>query len=473
MVEFKRKRSRKGRKGLSTIPVEKNKEYIVEIIDNGYEGEGIAKIEGFTIFVPGALKKEKVKILIVKVNSTHAFAKILEILERHEARKESDCATYKRCGGCNLRHMRYEDTLVLKQEIVQNLVNKTLEKNIMVKETIGMEQPYEYRNKAQYPVGYKGNELVFGVYANRSHEIIPIEQCVIQKKVSVEIAKYVIAFMKENGIRAYDESTRQGLVRHIVIKVGVHSKEVMCVLVINGREFPKQRQLVEGLTGTFKEIRTVVKNINMKNTNVIMGQENEVLYGEGYICDKLGEFEFKISPLSFYQINPLQTEKLYAKAIELAKLKQKDVVLDLYCGIGTIGIFVAEHVKKVYGVEIIRQAIEDAKENARRNKIENIEFVCGDVEVVLERLVQQEGIKPDVVFVDPPRRGLDDKTIENIRKVQPRTVVYISCNPATLVRDLEQLSDSYETMQIQPLDMFPFTSHVECCSVLYLKDSIQ
>lgn len=455
---------------MNTIPVEKNKEYIVEIIDNGYEGEGIAKIDGFTIFVPGAIKKEKVKILIVKVNSTHAFAKILEILEKHEARQESDCATYKRCGGCNLRHMKYEDTLVLKQQIVQNLVDKTLEKSIVVKETIGMEEPYEYRNKAQYPVGYnKEKELVFGVYANRTHEIIPIEQCAIQKKISVEIAKYLIEFMKENEICAYDERTKKGLVRHIVIKVGVHSKEVMCVLVINGREIPKEKKLIEELTRKFKDIKTVVKNINTKNTNVIMGQENEILYGKGYICDKLGEYEFKISPLSFYQINPIQTEKLYGKAIELAKLNREDVVLDLYCGIGTIGIFVAKYVKKVYGVEIIKQAIEDAKENARRNKVENIEFVCGDVEVVLEQLVQQERVKPDVVFVDPPRRGLDDKTIQNIKKVQPRTVVYISCNPATLVRDLNQLADFYETMEIQPLDMFPFTTHVETVSVLTLK----
>lgn len=455
-------------------PVEKNKEYIVDIVDNGYEGEGIAKVDGFTIFVPGAIKKERIKILIVKVNQTHAFGKIKEIIKQEEVRKESDCTTYQRCGGCNLRHMKYKSTLELKQNIVQNLVNKTLKNPIRVEETIGMEEPYEYRNKAQYPVGYnKQNELVFGVYANRTHEIIPINECAIQKRISVEIARYILEFMKRNGVSAYRESTKKGLIRHIVIKVGIYTNEVMCVLVINGQDVPKQNQLVEELTQRFKQIKTIVKNKNTKDTNVIMGQENEILYGNGYIYDKLGEYCFKISPLSFYQINPIQTEKLYYKAIELANLQKEDVVLDLYCGIGTIGIFLAKYVKKVYGVEIVEQAIEDAKENAKINKVENIEFVCGDVEVVLDNLVNKEKLRTDVVFVDPPRKGLDMKTIENIKKVKATKVVYISCNPATLVRDLKQLEENYQIKSIQPLDMFPFTSHVECCSVLYLKDSIQ
>lgn len=470
---IKCKKAKKEKKRLKEIPVEKNKEYIVDIVDNGYEGEGIAKVEGFTIFVPGAIKEERVKILIVKVNQTHAFGKIKEIIKQEEARKESDCTTYQRCGGCNLRHMKYEHTLKLKQNIVQNLVNKTLKSFVEVKETIGMQKPYEYRNKAQYPVGYnKQSELVFGVYANRTHEIIPMNQCAIQKKISVEIARYIVEFMKKNKISAYRESSKEGLIRHIVIKVGVHTEEIMCVLVINGQDVPKQNQLVEELTQRFKQIKTIVKNKNTRNTNVIMGKENEVIYGEGYIYDTLGEYRFKISPLSFYQINPIQTEKLYCKAMELANLQKGDVVLDLYCGIGTIGIFLAKYVKKVYGVELVEQAIEDAKENAKMNGIVNIEFVCGDVEFAFDNLIHKEKIKPDVVFVDPPRKGLDNKTIENIKKVQPRRVVYISCNPATLVRDLKQLEESYEVKTIQPLDMFPFTSHVECVAVLQLKQDM-
>lgn len=452
------------------IPVEKNKEYIVEIIDNGYEGEGIAKIEHYTIFIPQAIKGEKVKILIVKVNTSHAFGKIVEILEKSDNRIEVDCDTYKRCGGCSLRHIEYKETLKMKQNMVQNLVNKILNEKIAVDETIGMENPYHYRNKAQYPVGYnKNNELVTGIYANRSHDIIPMKQCFIQATISQEIADTIIGFMRQNKITAYREETGKGLVRHIVIKVGFKTNEVMCILVINGKEIPKQEQLVKELLEKFPEIKTIVKNVNMKNTNVILGNENITLYGPGSIEDKLGDYYFEISPLSFYQINPLQTEKLYQTAIELAKLEKQDIALDLYCGIGTIGIFMANHVKQIYGVEIVEQAIENAKENAKRNKIENIEFLCGDVEIVLQELVEQRKVKPDIIFVDPPRKGLDINTIQNIKNVMPQKMIYISCNPSTLMRDLSLLEEKYSIEKIQPVDMFPFTSHVECVAVLQLK----
>lgn len=452
------------------IPVKKNEEYIVTIMDYGYEGEGIAKIDNFTVFVHGAMKAEKVKILIVKVNSSHAFGKILEIIEPAKARKTSDCNTYKRCGGCNLRHMEYEETLSLKKDIVQNLVNKTLEQKVDVKETIGMEKPFLYRNKAQYPVGYnKNNEIVTGVYAARTHEIIELDHCAIQKPISQEIAKFIISFMKENGITAYNEKTRQGAIRHIVVKVGIHTGEVMCVIVTNEKNIPKEKQLIEALKEKFEKIKTIVKNINQKDTNVIMGKENEVLYGKGYIQDKLGDFIFNISPLSFYQINPPQTEKLYNTAIKNANLTKEDVVLDLYCGIGTIGTFASPYVKKVYGIEIVEQAVEDAKENAKLNKIDNIEFFCGDVEQILENVLKKEKGLPNVIFVDPPRKGLDKHTIENILKIKPERLIYISCNPATLVRDLKEFEKTYEIKEIQPVDMFPFTSHVECVAVLYLK----
>lgn len=273
----------------------------------------------------------------------------------------------------------------------------------------------------------------------------------------------------------------KGSIRHIVVKIGVHTNEVMVVLVVNSigetikdlKGEAKEKELVKELIENFKNIKTVVKNINTKNTNVIMGGENVVLYGEGYIYDKLGEYTFKISPLSFYQINPIQTEKLYQKAVEFADLKKDDIVLDLYCGIGTIGIFVSKYVKYVLGVEVVEQAVEDAKENARINKVDNIEFICGDTKEVLEKLIHKKGINPDVIFVDPPRKGLDAVSIDNIMKAKPEKVVYVSCNPATLVRDLRLLEKLYKIGKIQPVDMFPFTSHVECCSVLYLKDSIQ
>lgn len=456
------------------IPVEKNKEYIVDIIDQGYEGEGIAKIDNYTIFIPGAIKNEKIRILIVKVNTSHAFGKIIEILQASSARMQSDCATYQRCGGCNLRHMNYESTLKLKQEIVQNLVNKTLQKKIKVNETIGMEKPYHYRNKAQYPVGYdKNGNIVTGVYAARTHEIIPSNNCWIQNSISEEIAKWIIEFMKENKITPYNEKTRKGSIRHIVIKVGIHTNETMCILVVNDKKLPQEEKLVKGLLEKFNHIKTIIKNVNSKDTNVILGKENVTLYGNGFIQDKLGKYIFKISPLSFYQINPLQTEKLYQTAIEYANLNKEDVALDLYCGIGTIGIFASEKVKKVYGIEIIKEAIEDAKENAIKNKIKNVEFYCADVEEALDQIVTKEKVKPSVIFVDPPRKGLDQTTIQNILKYMPNRVVYISCNPSTLVRDLKILEEQYVIKKIQPVDMFPYTSHVECCSVLYLKDSMK
>lgn len=452
------------------VPVQKNKEYIVTISDYGYEGEGIAKIDNFTVFVKGAMKGEKVKILIVKVNTSHAFGKILEIITPSNKRQDSDCNTYKRCGGCNLRHIKYEETLNLKRNIVQNLIDKTLEEKIIAKETIGMEKPFFYRNKAQYPVGYnKNGEIITGVYAERSHEIIELKACAIQMPISQEIAKFVINLMKKNGITAYNEETGKGAIRHIVVKVGLHTNEVMCVLVTNERKILKEEKLVEELRKSFPEIKTIVKNINQKNTNVIMGSENEVLYGNGYIQDKLGDFVFNISPLSFYQINPIQTEKLYNLAIEKANLNKEDIVLDLYCGIGTIGSFASPYVKKVYGIEIVEQAIKDAKENAKLNKIENIEFYCGDVEEVLENVLNKENIVPNVVFVDPPRKGLDKHTIQNILNLKPERFVYISCNPATLMRDLKELEKDYEIQEIQPLDMFPFTNHVETIAVLKLK----
>ena len=451
-------------------PVKKNKEYLVEIIDQGFEGEGIAKIEGFTIFIEGAIKGEKCRILIVKVTSSHAFGKLVEILEKSKYRVEPDCATYKRCGGCNLRHIDYEETLNIKQNTVQNLVNKTLNNKIKVEMTVGMGNPYNYRNKAQYPVGFdKSGEPVMGVYAKRTHEIIPMRNCMIQNPVSEKIANVVLGFFIKNNIPIYNEKNGEGLLRHIVIKVGIKTHEIMCILVLNKKELKKEKELIKVLIREFPEIKTIVKNYNMKNTNVILGNENEVIYGDGYIYDELGDYTFKISPLSFYQINPIQTEALYNIAIEMADLKKTDTLFDLYCGIGTIGIFASPYVNRVYGIEIVKQAIEDAKENANINNIRNIEFFAGDVEKVFENVLKEHNVKPDVIFVDPPRKGLDKHTIENILNIKPEKIVYISCNPASLVRDLKLLEESYEIKKIQPVDMFPFTSHVECVVAMFLK----
>lgn len=450
--------------------VVKNEKYVVDIIDNGFEGEGIAKIDGLTVFVPGSIKGEKCEILIVKVLASHAYGKIVNIIEKSENRKESDCATYKRCGGCSLRHMTYESTLKLKRQVVQNLVNKGLKKKVEVLETIGMENPYNYRNKAQYPVGLNSEgQPEVGVFAQRTHTIIPIQTCLIQTEISQKIAKTILNFVKEKNIQVYNEENQKGLLRHIVIKVGKYTNQVMCILVVNDSKFDQEQELVKLLCEKYPEIKTIVKNINNKNTNVILGKENINLYGNGYIEDKLGEYIFKISPMSFYQVNPVQAEILYTTAINQANLDRNDILFDLYCGIGTIGIFASKYVNKVYGIEIVPQAIEDAKENAKINDVKNIEFICGDVEVAFDELINKEKIVPSAIIVDPPRKGLDNKTVENIAKIKPAKLVYISCNPATMVRDLTKLENIYNIKAIQPVDMFPWTNGVESITILEIE----
>ena len=451
-------------------PVEKNKEYIVDIVDNGFEGEGIAKIEGFTIFIPNAIKGEKIKVLIVKVLTSHAFGKALEILEKSEHRVEEDCTTYKRCGGCNLRHIDYEETLNMKQKVVQNLVNKNLKNKIEVKPTWGMGNPYHYRNKLQYPIGVdKAGEPVIGVFANRTHDIIPVEDCLIQDKKSNQVAKYVLDAIKKYKLSVYNEKTQEGLMRHVVIKRGFRTGQMMVILVINGDFLPYAKDITQDLQGSCYDITSVVVNINKKNTNVILGSKNINIAGEGYIEDILGDYYFKISPLSFYQVNPVQAEALYNIAIESLKISNQDVVFDLYCGIGTISLFAAKYAKKVYGIEIVEQAIENAKENAKINDIKNTDFICGDAEIILTDLIENQKIIPDVVIVDPPRKGLDNTTINNILKIHPKRVGYISCNPATFVRDLSKLEEKYEIKMIQPVDMFPFTSSIENVGILELR----
>ena len=455
------------------MPVEKNKEYVVEIIDNGFEGEGIAKINDFTIFVPNAIKGEKVKILIVKVLKSYGYGKIIDLLEKSIDRVESDCNTYKRCGGCSLRHIKYEKTLEMKQNAVQSLVNKFLKNKIEVQKTLGMENPYYYRNKAQYPVGKNSEgKAQIGVFANRTHEIIPIQGCAIQDIKSIQIAKYVVDEIKKYNLSVYDENTGKGLLRHVIVKAAKSTGEYMVILVVNGNKLPYSKEIAESLVVACSSITSVIVNINTKNTNVILGDKNITVYGKDYIIDKLGDYYFKISPLSFYQVNPVQAEALYNYAIEAAEITKNDVVFDLYCGIGTISIFMAKSAKEVYGVEIVEQAIEMAKENAKENKIDNTHFIAGDTEIVLTDLIEKQHIMPDVIIVDPPRKGLDKTSINNILKVKPRRVVYISCNPASLVRDLRMLEEEYEFKVIQPFDLFCFTSHVENCVVLTLKDNL-
>ena len=331
-----------------------------------------------------------------------------------------------------------------------------------------MENPYNYRNKAQYPLGKdKDGKPVIGVFANRTHEIIPIKKCMIQNEKTQEIAKFIFDYIVKNNISIYDEKLKKGLVRHIVTKIGVKTNQIMCILVINGDEIPQEKDLVKKIVEKYPNVKTIVMNINKENTNVILGKKNITLFGDGYINDILGEYTFKISPLSFFQVNPCQTEKLYDLAVKKAQIKKEDIVFDLYCGIGTISLFVAKYAKRVYGIEIVEEAIEAAKENAKINSIDNVKFMAGDVEKLLTNLIKK--VETDIIIVDPPRKGLDNTSIENILNTKSKKIVYISCNPATLMRDLAKLEEKYTIKSITPVDMFPFTSHVECVAVLNLK----
>ncbi len=446
--------------------MKKNEEYVVDILDNGMSGEGVTKIDNFTIFVPNTLAGEKVKIKIVKVLASHGFGKVIEILNKSKYRKESDCNTYLRCGGCDLRHIDYDYTLKIKKEKVENLLKK--EKLVIkVNDCIGMENPFFYRNKLQYPFGFnKSEEPIMGVFAKRSHEVIETNHCSIQDKLCQNIANDIYEFIKEKNIPVYNEKNLKGIVRHVIVRIGKKTNEVMVIIVTSKEKFLGKEELIDTLTKKYSEIKTIVRNINFKNTNVILGEENEIIYGNGYIYDELLGYKFKISPMSFYQVNHIQTEKLYSKAIEYANLSGNETIFDLYCGIGTIGICASKGAKKLYGIETIPQAIEDAKENARINKIINAEFFVGDVEKELPRFIEKRNIVPDVIFIDPPRKGCEKEALETILEIKPKRIVYISCNPATLVRDIKLLSDKYVTKEISPVDMFPYTSHVECVCVL-------
>ena len=446
--------------------VKKNDELIVDIIDYGANGEGIAKINGYTTFVLGALKGEKCKIHILKVLKTHAFAKVIQIIEKSSKRVEPDCSTFNKCGGCDLRHIAYSETLKIKQEEAQNLVNKMLKNKVKVNETVGMENPTFYRNKAIYPVT---QDKKVGIFAKRSHNIIPINECKIQTKISQEISKYILDNWEDS---IYDEETGKGLLRNIMVREGFKTDEIMLVLVQNGEKnvFETNSKLkIENVIKEFPKIKTIVINVNREKTNVVLSRKNIIIYGDGTITDRLGDYEFKISPNSFYQVNPVQTEKLYNLAIKGAKLKKDDILCDLYCGIGTIGIFASKYVEKVYGVEIVEEAIKDAKQNAKINNVDNIEFIQGDVEVAFNKMLDN-GVKPSVVIVDPPRKGLDNKTVQNLCNLKLDRLVYVSCNPATLMRDLQVLEDVYKIDSITPVDNFCYSSHIECVAVLEIKE---
>ncbi|MGU9085300.1 23S rRNA (uracil(1939)-C(5))-methyltransferase RlmD [Clostridium perfringens] len=455
--------------------VEKNKEYIFDIISQGYEGEGIAKIDNkYPIFIEGALKGEKVKVRIVKVNKNFAYGKLMEVLEPSEERVNPPCAIYKRCGGCKLQHASYKAQLDFKWDRVKDCVSKIgkLDPSI-VKYPLGMENPWRYRNKVQLPIGLINGEVKIGFFAPRSHDIIDMESCLIQDEIGDKVVKLTREWIEKFNIRPYNvdgEYDEKGIVRHIMIRRGFTTNEVMVVLVTNGENLPHKEEFVDLMVKNIPGIKSVIQNINSKKTNVILGLESKTLWGEDTISDYIGDFRFNISPLSFFQVNPTQTEVLYGKALEYANLTGNEEVFDAYCGTGTITLFLSQKAKKVYGVEIIPQAIDNAWINAKENKVENVEFFVGESEVVIPDLINK-GVKADVVVVDPPRKGCDKKLLDAITNIDAKKIVYVSCDPSTLGRDLKVLEENgYKTLEVQPVDMFPNTAHVETVVLMSRKD---
>ena len=453
------------------LPVEKNQTYTMSITDIGTNGEGIGRIDGYTVFVEGALPEEVIKVLIVKTKKHFSYGKLLEILEPSPHRVTPACPVAAKCGGCQLQHLSYEGQLSFKTKKVKDHLERIGGfSGISVGYAKGMEEPWRYRNKAQFPVGGKTGEPEIGFYAKRSHRIIDTPVCMLQNKINDQIVKIIRAFLTEYEIHLYDETI--GLVRHILTRIGRRTGEIMVCLVVNGRNLPHCDVLVERLH-EIEGMTSIVLNVNTAQTNVILGTEVHVLWGKETIRDYIGDVQFEISPLSFYQVNPLQTQVLYQTALDFAELEGNETVLDLYCGIGTISLFFAQKAKHIFGVEIVPEAIADAKRNAALNGMNNADFAVGAAEDVIPRLYEEKGITADVVVVDPPRKGCDSVLLDTIAAISPKKVVYVSCDSATLARDLAYLCPKgYTIEKVQVVDMFPHTVHVETV-VLLSKKSIR
>ncbi len=454
--------------------MKKNEVYDLEIIDNGSSFEGIAKQDSMVVFVPGAIIGEKVTVKIIKVNKDYAIGKIEKIIVKSPYRQNPICEVYNRCGGCSAQHICYNTQLLLKYKLVENVLKKQKIDIDSFKKpsTIGMGMPYYYRNKAQYPVRSLNGETIMGFYAKRSHEIVQNDCCFIQNRVIDIMAKAVFEVIQKYNLIGYDENTLDGDIRHILIRRGLHTGEVMIVIIVNKNELLKDNRfllIVNELVKNNKNIKSIYLNLNDKNTNEILGQKEIKIYGEDYICDYIGEYKYCISPKSFFQVNTIQAEILYETLKESLKLNGNEVLFDLYSGVGSIGIYLSDKVKNIYGIEIENQAVKMANINLKLNNVKNAEYIAGDVE---EKIVEfkSRNIIPDVIVVDPPRKGLDKKSIEYILNFNAKKIGYVSCNPATLARDLKVLSQKYDIESIVPVDLFPNTEHVEVVSVLGRKD---
>ena len=457
----------------------KNDIVTVEITDIGVSGEGIGHVDGYTLFIKDAVIGDVVEAKVMKAKKNYGYARLMKVLTPSEYRVEPKCVFARRCGGCQIQEMSYDRQLVFKDQKIRGNLERiggfTKDQiDTVMQPVVGMEHPFGYRNKAQFPFGTdkEGNPIT-GFYAGRTHDIIANTDCALGVEQNKEILEIILQYMRENKIKSYDEKTGKGLIRHALIRYGFKTKEIMVCLVVNGKKLPKAERLIEKLI-QIEGMTSITISPNTRRDNVIMGDSYEILWGQGYITDYIGNVKYQISPLSFYQVNPVQTEKLYRLALEYADLKGDETVWDLYCGIGTISLFLAQKAKQVYGVEIVPQAIDDAKENAKINAIDNAEFFVGKAEEVLpeyyaeyEREHNGKTAHADVIVVDPPRKGCDETLLETIVKMQPEKVVYVSCDSATLARDLKYLcANGYEIRMCRGVDQFPQSVHVETVVLL-------
>jgi 23S rRNA (uracil1939-C5)-methyltransferase len=466
------------------LPVAVGRDYEAEIIGIGHSGEGVGRVSGFTLFVPGALPGERALVRVEHLKKQYGYAKLLEVLQASPDRVAPPCGIYGECGGCQLQHLDYAAQLRVKRQIVVDNLTRigklrvagesaadvgaaADESAVIVHPTLGMAEPWRYRNKVQVPIGEEEGGLIGGFYSQGSHRIIDMQECLIQHSEGDRVVEAVKRIGHELGVTAYQESTHTGLLRHVMVKVGFRTGEIMVVLVTNGAVLPHEDEWVGRIREAVPGVVSICHNINEARTNVILGDRTIVLWGREVIYDYIGDVRFAISPRSFFQVNPVQTEVLYGKALEYAALTGCETVIDAYCGIGTISLFLAQRARRVYGVEIVPEAIEDARVNAELNGIANVDFAVGRAEDVLPDW-QRAGVVPDVVVVDPPRKGCDGALLETLLELQPQRIVYVSCNPSTLARDLRVLEDGgYRTVEVQPVDMFPHTVHVECVVRIY------
>ncbi|KIO68702.1 hypothetical protein B4064_1628 [Caldibacillus thermoamylovorans] len=450
-----------------TIPVKKNDYIDVEFVDLTHEGQGVAKIDGFPVFVPGGLPGEYAQIKILNVKKNYGYGKLIEIKEKSPYRVEIPKEDMHKYGGCQLHHMSYEGQLQFKQNLVEQTLTRIGKlQDVNIHPIIGMEQPFHYRNKAQVPVGERNGRLITGFYKPRTHEIIDTDESVIHMEAINDAIKIVKEICSELGVTAYNEEAHTGVLRHIMARFGRKTDELMIVLITRTEKLPHREEIVGKIVAALPNVKSIVHNVNPKRTNVILGEKTQVLWGQDVIYDYIGNVKFAISPRSFYQVNPVQTKVLYDKALAYAGLTGEEIVIDAYCGIGTISLFLAQQAKKVYGVEVVPDAINDAKKNADLNGITNVEFTVGEAETVIPNWAK-EGIHADVIVVDPPRKGCDAALLKTIIEMKPKRVVYVSCNPATLARDLGILeAGGYQTVEVQPVDMFPMTMHVECVALM-------